>query len=132
MSKKPSFKYKVVEPNDDYRKAVIEKSGASSVEFTLEQLQQKRVQWSEEKRQLQGQLTVDQAKAENILHHHPFLKEMKEEDQYTVWMFYEAMKSCTELQKQIDLRISALDEYMTEEQHILKTLGFEKTDTPAV
>lgn len=121
------YQYRISKPADDYREAVIEKSGMSSVEFTLRQLQEKRTQWSTEKRQLEGQIEVEQAKVDNILHHHPWVAELTEEKQFTVWMFYEAMKSLTELKKQRDMRVAALDEYQKEEEHIMEVLGFQKT-----
>jgi hypothetical protein len=121
------FQYKVSKPADDYRDAVIEKSGMSSVEFTIAELADKQNKWSQEKRQLEGQITIEQAKVDNILHHHPWLKKMPEKKQFTVWMFYEAMKGLTELQKQRDMRVSALGEYQAEKEHVMEVLGFQKS-----
>lgn len=121
------FQYKVSEPAEDYRDSVIEKSGFSTVKFTFRDIQKKQDEWSTEKRQLEGQLTVEKAKADNVIHHNPWISELSEKKQFTIWLYYEAMKTCVELQKQIDARIAALDEYQTEKEHIMDKLGFEKT-----
>jgi hypothetical protein len=121
------FQYRISKPADDHTQAVIEKSGVSTVEFTLGDLEAKQLQWSKEKREFDGQITVEQAKVDNIAHHHPFVTKMSEEDQYAVWMYYEAMKTVAELTKQRDMRVKALDEYQTEKEHIMEVLGFQKT-----
>lgn len=124
----PKYQYQISEPNEDYRKAVIRKTGMSSAEFTLEHLQEKKLQWSQEKRQLQGQIEIEQSKVDNIKHHHPWVTSLTEEKQYQVWMYYEAMRGLMELIKQRDMRVSALAEYQHEEEEIMKVLGFEKTE----
>lgn len=112
------FEYKIVEPHEDFELALIEKSGMSTARFTLKSVQEKQKQWSDEKRQMEGQIIIDKAKAENIAHHHPFVLEMSEEDQYTVWMYYEAMKGVKDLEKQVKIRVEALDEYQKEREII--------------
>ena len=129
--KERSFEYKVVEPHDDYKKAVIEKSGVYAEKLTLEECEMQRIKWSDEKREFEGQLVVEKAKADNIEEHHPFVKEMKEEDLYTAWMYYEANRKRVQLEKYIKQRNEALDVYLKEEQHIMDVLGFKKTQTPA-
>lgn len=121
------FNYRITKPADDHLDAVIEKSGVSTVEFTLRDIQKKQEEWSTEKRQMEGQIVVEQAKVDNILHHYPELAKMDEKKQFTVWLYYEAMKTVAELKKQVDTRIKALDEYQTEKETIMETLGFEKT-----
>lgn len=121
------FQYKVSKKADDHMDAVIEKSGFSSVTFTLRDIQKKQEQWSAEKRQMEGQIVVEQAKVDNIVHHHPWVAKMSEEKQFTTWLYYEARKTVEELKKQVADRVSALDEYQKEKEIILKTLGFEKT-----
>lgn len=127
MAKKPTFKYKVVEPNDDFRKAVIEKSGVYSEKLTLEECEQQRVKWSTEKREFEGQLKVEKIKVENIEDHNPFVKEMDEKTLYTAWLYYEAKRKQAALEKYIQQRIEALDVYLKEEEHIMDVLGFQKT-----
>jgi hypothetical protein len=123
----PQFQYRISKPAKDSKDAVIEKSGISTVEFTLGDLEKKQTEWSREKREFDGQITVEQAKVDNILHHHPWIKRWSEKKLFTAWMFYECMKTVTELTKQRDMRIKALDEYQIEKEHIMKVLGFEKT-----
>jgi hypothetical protein len=124
---KAQFKYKIITPDEDYRKAVVEKSGMSTAEFTIEQVEAKQKVWTDEKRQFEGQIIIEQAKVDNIAHHNPFVLDMTEKDQYAVWMYYEARRTVTELQKQVDMRITALDEYQTEKEEILNLLGLQKT-----
>lgn len=126
MAKQQSFRYKVVEPNADYRKAVIRKSGYYSETLTLEECEKQRLKWSAEKREFEGQLKVEEAKAANITEHHPFVTEMSEQDQYTVWMYYEAMRKAGKLKEFIQQRVDALDVYIKEEQHIIDVLGLAK------
>lgn len=124
------FQYKVIEANDDCMKAVVEKSGMSSTTFTLQQLLDQRKKWSQEKRQLEGQLIIETGTVENIEHHHPWVKDMDEQKQYTVWMYYEAMKTKKGIEKEIANRVAALDEYVKEENTVMEKLGFQKTDMP--
>ena len=114
------FKYRITKPAEDHLDAVIEKSGVSTVEFTLRDIQKKQQEWSTEKRQMEGQIVVEQSKVDNILHHHPWVAKMSEEKQFTMWLYYEAMKTVMELRKQVASRVSALDEYQTEKEVILK------------
>lgn len=125
--KKPSFKYKIVEPNDDIKKAVIEKSGTYSEKFTLEDCEKQRINWSKEKVEFEGQLVIEKQKADNIAEHHPFVTKLSEEEQYTVWMYYEANRKAAKLKQYIEQRVNALDVYIKEEEQIMQALGFAKT-----
>lgn len=126
MAKTQSFRYKVVEPNADYRKALIKKSGYYSETLTLEDCEKQRTKWSTEKREFEAQLKVEETKAANVAEHHPFVTEMSEEDQYKVWMYYEARRKANKLKEFIQQRIEALDTYIKEEQHIVDVLGLGK------
>jgi len=121
------FNYKIVDPHEDHNKAVIEKSGTFAEQFTLEQVEKKQNEWSTEKRQLTAQLEVEQTAVDNITHHHPFVLEMSEEDQYTVYLYYETMMKVATLKKQIEMRVNALDMYQKEKEKIMDVLGFTKT-----
>ena len=125
------FKYEIVEPNEDSNLAVIEKSGISTARFTLAELTKKQMEWTQEKRQIEGQITIEQAKADNIMHHNPWIAEMSEEKQYAVWMYYEAMFGVTKLNQQLQMRSDALAEYHAEKETIMQTLGFVKTELPS-
>lgn len=117
------FEYKIIEPHENFEEALIEKSGISTARFTLKSVQDKQKQWTDEKRQMEGQILLDTAKADNIAHHHPFVLEMSEQDQYTVWMYYEAMRGVKEMEKQVKLRVEALDEYQKEREIIYEQLN---------
>jgi HD superfamily phosphohydrolase len=119
--------YKVLQPNDDYRKALIQKEELSTAEFTLEQSENVQNKYSTEKREMQGQLTIEEAKWKNIEEHHPFVKEMSEQDQYTVWMYYQARMECAKLNDGIEKRTAALDEFQKEKELMMEVLGFTKS-----
>lgn len=67
---------------------VIEKRG-HVVEFTMSQLEQAIKYNKKTKVELDGQIKLDSAKLENIESFHEFVKEMSEEDLFTVWMYQE-------------------------------------------
>lgn len=124
----PQVKYQLLEPNDDYRKAIIEKEEWGKVRFSIEDVEKYQNKYSEMKRTLAAQAEIEKAKMDNVISNHPFVKDMSEEDRFTVWFYMDAKKKFDDNEKQIDELLAALKEYADEKEVIMEQLGFVKTD----
>lgn len=81
--------YTIKETNEDIKKAVIVKTGHET-EFTLE-----RVAYNEEvllknKREVDATLKHHQLIIDNVIEHNPFIKDLTDEQQHAVHMYYES------------------------------------------
>src|SRR5437868_7072320 len=69
------FSYKVIEPNDDYKQARIEKSGITAT-FTMQEVEEHQAKLATFKKEREAEITVERAKMENIAHFHPIVLEL--------------------------------------------------------
>lgn len=125
------YQYKVLEPAQDYKDSKIEKSGITST-FTLREIANNRTTLLKLQKELEAQILVQDATTTNIENFHPFVKDMSMEDMHTAGMFYEARGYRDQCQKKLDEVQKLLADEVAEEELIMQSLGFVKTDTPAV
>ena len=85
---------------------VIEKRG-HVIEFTMSNVDANIKHNKKTRVELEAKLKVDNAKQENILYFHEFLKDMSEEDLFTAWLYKDT-------QNTIDLVQSKLDEVVAQ------------------
>lgn len=85
---------------------VIEKRG-HVIEFTMSNVEANIKHNKKTRVELEAKLKVDNAKQENILHFHKFLKDMSEKDLFTAWLYKDT-------QNTIDLVQSKLDEVVAQ------------------
>jgi hypothetical protein len=115
------YEYKIIEPSEDATGILIEKSNIK-VEFTLADMMQEQAQVGKYIQQFTAQRRLEQGKLDNILEHHPFVKEMSEQDLFTVHMYQEALA----IVKTIDVKLPELEEQLHDSKeemlHIINTL----------
>ena len=118
--------YKVIEPNEDFTKAKIEKTSLESVSFTIEDLNKYQNDYSTKKRELTAQLEVEEATVKNVEINHPFVLDMSEEDLYTAWFYMDSKNKASATKKLVDEYSAALSRYQTEKEAIYSALAFKE------
>lgn len=73
----------------DIKDRVIEKRG-EVLEFTMNDIELNYKNLLKTKKELEAKKQYENAKKENIEHHHPFVLDMSAEDLFTAWMYKEA------------------------------------------
>jgi hypothetical protein len=68
--------YRLLEPNEDYTAAVIEKSGIKAT-FTIAEVNAMQERNKAAEREIEGQLTIERAKVDNILRNYPQVGELE-------------------------------------------------------
>lgn len=124
------YQYKVLEPNDDYKQAMIEKSGITA-KFTIAQVEDAIRYNATNKKELEAQINVDSAAMTNIEGFHPFVKELGEQDLSTAALYHEykqKVAACKAKLAQIDAQI---DSDNGEISKIMSTFGFQPAIDPA-
>ena len=88
---------------------VIQKFG-DVVEFTLSDIETADAEMIKRKKELQAKHDYEKVVVENIEHHHPFVKDMSEQDLLTVWMYKQSkghVKLCSENIAKLDAQLEA-------------------------
>lgn len=84
------LKYSIGELNSNEPKAsIIEKRGAV-LNFTMNDLEANLEKLRKMEKELSGNLELQEAKRLNYEHHHPVILTLSEEDQYAIFLYYEA------------------------------------------
>jgi methyl-accepting chemotaxis protein len=99
------YKYKVVEKSEEDFNSVIEKTGIKA-KFTLGQVDADARRIRKALVELEAQSKLENAKIENIEHHHPSVKDMGDEERFTIHMYEEAKQ----IVKQADAKIKEIKE----------------------
>jgi hypothetical protein len=122
----PEFSYKVVEPNEDYKQAVIEKGGITAT-FTLTEVEGMQARNKKAKAELEGNIQIRKAEMTNIEQHYPEVKDMSGVLLTAAYLYKEAQAYLNEAEpkvKQIDDAIAQNDAMVAD---AMKTLGFVPT-----
>src|SRR4051794_21287369 len=69
------YQYRLLEPNEDYKQAVIEKAGITA-DFTIAEVEGMQERNKKGLLEVEGQLKIERAKLSNIENHHPKVKEI--------------------------------------------------------
>ncbi len=114
--------YKIIEPNDDPKSIVIEKSGLTE-QFTLAGREADIARLMKSKQAFEAQINLENAKISNIEAHHPFVKEMSEQDRFTVRMYQESLATKIGSQDLLEQTNALLAEMEVERAEITSKLG---------
>lgn len=98
------------------KERIIEKRG-EVLEFSLADIEYNHKQLLNKRKELEAKLKYETVIKENIEGHHPFVKDMSEEDLHTAHMYKEAsawVKLCEQKIKQIDDQIAEDEKEMAE------------------
>lgn len=124
--------YSIVEANEDPKAARIEK-GNLKVTFTLQDVENEQALLEKHLKEFRGQHEIESAKVSNIEDNHPFVKDLSEQDRFTVHMYQEAKAILHVLNERIPLFEKQLETSREEVDHICKVLDLgPKTEEEAV
>lgn len=124
------YEYVIKEPNDDIMNAVIEKSGHSSTEFTISDIENMQNQISKTLREAKAKLEIESAIVNNVEENHDYVKAMDDKVLYTVWMYWKAKEAARKCKELIEECEKGLVERHAEKEYIMNKLGFVKTAAP--
>jgi hypothetical protein len=116
------FSYKVLEPNEDYRQAKIEKGGITAT-FTLADVEEHEETLRTFKKEREAEITVEEAKMENIRHFHPVVNTLDDQQLTAVALFKESKTTVDKSKAKLKEVDEALAEYATEKALIMERLG---------
>lgn len=83
------MEYKIIDAKENPRESVIEMTG-QPVKFSLYEMEGNLQNSEKTVKELTAQVEVSAAKMANIEEHHPFVKDMSEQDLFTCHMYQEA------------------------------------------
>lgn len=110
----PSFhnhNYKIIEEKEDWKDAVIEKDNIRAT-FSVRDFENNIERMEKTIREISAKFLHEQLIVKNIEEHHPFVKDMSDQDVHTVWMYQEAK----EVVKQYEPRLTAFEEALKTEK----------------
>jgi len=121
-------KYEVVEASaEDIGATKIKKSGIE-VEFTLAQVEAEWAPIEKRVKEMDAQLKLAEQTRDNLLEHHPFLKDLTEEQLFTTHMYQEAMSFVKVLPEKIGEYEDALKESKEEYAYMVDKLGLKSKE----
>ena len=116
---------------DDFRESIIERTGLTN-EFTVASIEKHLATLGKLRIEGEGTMGLAQATADNVLRSNEWIKDMSEEDQHALWMYYDNITIANEIKPQLE------DVYTDEKIHneyldvIYDKFGFVKTELPDV
>lgn len=125
------FQYKVLEPQQDYKETVIEKSGIKAT-FTLAQVEAHQRDLEKLRSELEAQIKVDDATMQNVAHFHPTVAEMSDEDLVSAAIYQHSKKMVLDCTTKLDEVNKQIEDYKNETNKIMTELGFEAAVEPVV
>jgi hypothetical protein len=126
----PAFSYRLSQPNEDYKEAVIEKSGIT-VKFTLLEVEQHEATLAKLAKETEAQIELEKAKMANIEHFHPEVLQMSGELLTAAALYKESKTYVEKAEPKLTEIHQAMQEYAAEKDTIMKTLGFVPTSSDA-
>lgn len=108
---------------------VIQKFG-DVVEFSLADIESADAEMIKRKKELQAKHDYEKVVMENIEHHHPFVKDMSEQDLLTVWMYKQSkghVELCKENIAKLDAQLEADKKEIDEIIKQIPELGLKKS-----
>lgn len=105
---KSKYSYRIIEDSEEPGQVRIEKSGITA-EFSMQDLETERKQLRKYLDEFKAKRAYEAARVENIEHFHPFVKELTEEQRFTVHMYTEAhrmMEACDKKIPEIEAELA--------------------------
>lgn len=124
-----TYQYRLLQPKDDYKEAVIEKAGITA-EFTLAEVEAIQAHNKKALRETEGQLEIKKAEIVNIDHFHPMIKELTGPQLTAAWIYKEALDYIQKAEPTIKRLNEAIAENDAMTADVMKTLGFVPTELP--
>ena len=116
------FTYKVVLEKKDPLDTVIERSGIKA-HISLREVREARASNEKLKREIEGQITIDKAKIENVQTNHPVIKDLKPVEIAAVLIYADSVGSISKCEKKIEEIDRANKELDDTEHDIAEQVG---------
>jgi hypothetical protein len=124
--------YRVVQPNDDYKQSVIEKTYQKTATFTLKDVESHQANLAKAKTELEAQIKVDGAMMQNVIDFHPVVGTLSDEDRAGAAVYYEAKRRVTENTASLDTISKQIADYETEVPKIMEAVGLPPAVDPTI
>lgn len=119
------FQYKVKEPNEDPKQALIEKAGITA-EFTLEQVEAQEKAWEKTVTELDAKVRVEKAVMDNIERNYPFVSQLDPEHLHAYYMYFKSKAVVVEGEKKLVEWREAIEESKKERTLIEEVINTNK------
>lgn len=119
------YKYTIKEHNDDPYRAVIKKENVV-VEFTLAEVEADKKAAIKIKEQIESQIKLDEAQAQNVVNNHPYVLEATEEEQkraVSITLYNGLKNKIEESKKKLAEFDKVFEEYEKEKKDIKEQTG---------
>lgn len=121
------YNYRLLQPNDDYKLAKLEKTGITA-EFTLLEVEGMQARNEKAKREVEGQMKIDRATMVNVEGHYEFVKTLSDRELVAAALYQESKASVAECEKKLVQIESAIKENDEMIEQVMSVLGLQKSD----
>ena len=127
MQQFKNHNYSIVESAEDWKDSVIEKDNIKA-SFTIRQFEDNIERMNKTIREIEAKYKHEDVVVKNIEEHHPWVKDMSEQDLYTVWMYQEAKEVVKQYEPRIKEFKDAVQTEMQEMEHVKRKLNLGKDE----
>ena len=113
------IQYKIYKKNKDSKETLIEKSGITA-QFTISDIERHEEYLVKSLKEIEGQLTLEDAKATNILNNNIFLMKLSEKEIHASHLYFEAMAFSVTAKPKIKEIKEQIKSYKKEKEEIIK------------
>lgn len=114
-------KYKIKKKADDINESVISKSGVI-VDFTINDIHRDVAYLEKNKKELEAQIRLEEAKMKNIIGTHPHIEKVSEEDRVATYLYHQSFAFSKVGKKKLEEIESQLEDYKDELEEIKKQI----------
>lgn len=127
MKQFKNHNYKIIEPNEDWKQSVIEKDGITA-KFTIQNFEDNIERMTKTIKEIRAKFNHEQVVVNNIEEHHPWVKDLSEQDLYTAWMYQEAKEVVKQYEPRLKEFEDALQTEVQETTYVKKLLELGKDE----
>lgn len=113
------MQYKIFKKHKDSKEVIIEKSGITA-QFTINDIERHEAYLDKALKELEGQSTLEDAKAQNIVTNNPFLLKLSEKELHAAKMYFESMAFTATAKPKIKEIKDQIKSYKKEKEEIIK------------
>jgi hypothetical protein len=113
------MQYKISKKNKDPKEAIIEKSGITSL-FTISDIERHEEYLAKTQKEIEGQMIIEDAKADNVLRNNPFLSKWTEKELHAAKMYFEAVAFSSTAKPKLKEIKDQIKMYKKEKEEIIK------------
>jgi predicted nucleic acid-binding Zn-ribbon protein len=117
--------YRIKKKGKTQGEHLIEKKYEHTIEFTMAQIESHEYQLEKTLKEFQAKLELENAKMENIKHHHSWVATLSPEELHTAHMFFESVAFINMIGPKMKEIKKQMKEYKTEKAEIKKALNFK-------